>query len=361
MNEPLKILVATHYKPLVALIERATHGAATVLQVTPHSDSVLGSVGINDKSVVVLHVGKGGEEWLEILKSLHESCPTVKAIAFGDAADVGAIATGIANGLSGYVPMNLGTDLMEVKKYLTGGMPSDDCVYGRVKNMLPVVEGGAFLSHSGKTLQREEAIQKCHSLGLTPKETARYLEVSLDDANAVASKASRKIRSPLQVTGRLKVMGGILAASLALMWLMGQNSGKHFIPVSGTVTLDGRPLGDVIVYFSRDGASHVASGKTDAAGRYRLSTMSQGDGAEEGAYVVWLGVPSRVRDHIDMNDPQYTEKMVQLREKMRAERESDKKEENEGVPAAYRDMQTSPLRAEVKGTRTVTVDVALKS
>ncbi len=155
-------------------------------------------------------------------------------------------------------------------------------------------------------------------------------------------------------------MGLILIASLALLGLLGRRKEKFFVPVSGTVRLNGQPLPDVIVYFSREGGSHIASGKTDGAGRYRLSTLRQGDGAEEGTHVVWVGMRSRIRDHIDMNDPKYTEKMIALRQKIRAERESQEKPK-ETVPISYLDMKSSPLRAEVKGRQAMSFDFDLKN
>ena len=364
MTQSLTILVATHYKPLVSLLERAMQGRATVRQVDPRAETVLNSVGINDNALVALHAEKGNDDWLSLLKALHDSCPRLKTLAFGEATDVGAVARGIIHGLTGYFPMALGTDLLEVSKAVSnavvGADAPADSVFGRVKAMLPSAHDGTYLSPKGKSISSEDAIQQCIGLGLTPEETAGFLGVSVDEASKVAGKAHRRPRvGSLEISGRLKVAGVILIASLTLLGLLGRRKEKYFVPVSGTVGLNGQPLRDVIVYFSREGGSHIASGKTDGAGKYRLSTLRQGDGAEEGTHVVWVGVPSRIRDHIDMNDPKYTEKMIQLREKMRAERESKGKDE-EVVPAPYRDMQSSPLRAEVKGRQPMNLDFDLK-
>lgn len=363
MNEPINIFVATLYKPLVSLVERAMQGRATVRQVDPRAETVLTSVGINDSALVVLHAKKGTDDWLELLKEVHASCPAMKTVVFGEATDVGAIARGIVHGMSGYVPMNYGADLLEVSKALStacaGGEPSEDSVFGRVKAMLPSSRDGGFFSHKGKSMAREDAMNQCIGLGLTPDETATYLGVTGDEANALARKGNQKLRESLELSGRMKVGGVILIASLALFALLGRRKEKHFVPVTGMISLNGQPLRDVIVYFSQPGGSHIASGKTDSTGRYRLSTMREGDGAEEGTHTVWLGIPSPIRDHIDMNDPKYTEKMVQLTEKMRAERESLKKDE-EVVPSSYRDMQASPLKAEVRGTKAMTIDFDLK-
>jgi hypothetical protein len=95
-------------------------------------------------------------------------------------------------------------------------------------------------------------------------------------------------------------------------------------------------------------------------GKYKLSTLRQGDGAEEGEHVVWVAVPSKIRDHIEMTDPQYTEKMVAMLEKIEAEQKSKQKNDDEVVPAPYRDMQSSPLRAEVRGRSPVVLNLDLK-
>jgi len=57
-------------------------------------------------------------------------------------------------------------------------------------------------------------------------------------------------------------------------------------PVSGTVTMKGQPLeGATVVFVPAEGASHqAATGITDAAGRFKLSTFLADDGAQEGDY-----------------------------------------------------------------------------
>jgi hypothetical protein len=364
MDQSLNILVAARNKGLVSLLERAMQGRATVRQVEPLAEHVLASIGINDKPIVVIHAEKEGAEWLNLLKSLHTSCPRLKTLAFGDAVDVGPVARGIVYGLSGYVPLNLHPDLREVSKAVilaaTGGAPPADTLFGRVKGMLPISQDGSFTSTSGNSLSREAAIHQCDGLGLTPAETAGFLGVSVDDAEAVAGKASRKVRGgEFAVSGRLKVMGLILIASLALFGLLGRRNEKFFVPVSGTVSLNGQPLPDVIVSFSREGGSHIASGKTDDEGKFRLSTLQQGDGAEAGTHVVWITRRSGVRDYIAMDDPKYTEKMIALREKIRTERESQDKLE-ETIPMSYFDKTTSSLRAEVEGRKPLNFSFDLK-
>jgi hypothetical protein len=59
------------------------------------------------------------------------------------------------------------------------------------------------------------------------------------------------------------------------------------VPVTGTVTLDNTPLDGALVTYSPTAAGgHAASGTTDGAGRFTLSTFESGDGALPGSYMV---------------------------------------------------------------------------
>jgi hypothetical protein len=57
-------------------------------------------------------------------------------------------------------------------------------------------------------------------------------------------------------------------------------------PVTGTVTMKGQPLdGATVVFVPAEGASHEpATGISDAAGQFKLSTFLADDGAQEGEY-----------------------------------------------------------------------------
>lgn len=56
--------------------------------------------------------------------------------------------------------------------------------------------------------------------------------------------------------------------------------------VTGTVTLSGAPVADAMVTFLPDGGGLGAVGKTDAEGRYLLTTFQRHDGAMAGTYKV---------------------------------------------------------------------------
>jgi hypothetical protein len=62
-------------------------------------------------------------------------------------------------------------------------------------------------------------------------------------------------------------------------------------PVAGVMTLGGQPLADVTITFT-PAAGRPATGRTDATGRFTLSTFAAGDGAVPGEHRVTLSVPA---------------------------------------------------------------------
>lgn len=62
--------------------------------------------------------------------------------------------------------------------------------------------------------------------------------------------------------------------------------GQGTIFVTGTVTLDGKPLPDAVVAFAPKDGRRPATGRTDAEGNFQLSTFSANDGALPGEHVV---------------------------------------------------------------------------
>jgi len=89
--------------------------------------------------------------------------------------------------------------------------------------------------------------------------------------------------------GRLHYAAVLLAA--VLLAGCGGESGPSLTPVSGTVSYKGQPARDVDVVFTPKAGASAASGRTDASGKYTLTTYSAGDGAAPGEYVVTISVP----------------------------------------------------------------------
>jgi len=76
---------------------------------------------------------------------------------------------------------------------------------------------------------------------------------------------------------------------LVVLVLAGCSSGTGrapTYPVSGTVKMKGQPLaGATVVFVPVEGASHEAAmGISDASGKFKLTTFSADDGAQEGNY-----------------------------------------------------------------------------
>jgi len=106
--------------------------------------------------------------------------------------------------------------------------------------------------------------------------------------------------------------------------------------VTGTVTLEGQPVAEADVNFIPT-EGRPASGRTDAEGRFSLSTFVPGDGVLPGEHVVT--VSKQVAKDGDSDDP-YREFIDVL-------------------PPAYGSLQTSPLRATVEagGSNDLTFDL----
>lgn len=92
-------------------------------------------------------------------------------------------------------------------------------------------------------------------------------------------------------------------------------------PVSGTVTLDGKPVAGAAVVFTPE-EGHQATGTTDDSGRFELSTFQLGDGALPG--------PHRVTVAKTTTDPDEEEKVVFI------------------IPQKYGNLQTSELTCDVQ-------------
>lgn len=86
----------------------------------------------------------------------------------------------------------------------------------------------------------------------------------------------------------------VLLSSVVLTSAIGCSSSGEFgtASASGTVTLNGQPVPDLVVTFTPKPAAgntnpgKSATGRTDAQGKFTLSTYSMGDGAIVGSHQV---------------------------------------------------------------------------
>jgi mannose-6-phosphate isomerase-like protein (cupin superfamily) len=71
----------------------------------------------------------------------------------------------------------------------------------------------------------------------------------------------------------------------------GQDQGPPPVKVTGVLTLNGQPLAGATITLVPEKDGRPAAGRTDAEGRYTLSTFANDDGAVPGRYRVTIGVP----------------------------------------------------------------------
>ena len=72
-----------------------------------------------------------------------------------------------------------------------------------------------------------------------------------------------------------------------LVTLAGSGCGRpELVPISGTVLFQGQPVDGANVSLYTPGAARNASGMTDSAGRFTLTTFEPGDGAIPGEHKI---------------------------------------------------------------------------
>jgi hypothetical protein len=84
---------------------------------------------------------------------------------------------------------------------------------------------------------------------------------------------------PLQMTGGLLLVLGALSGC--------SSGGPKLAPAGGIVRYKGKPMKDIAVVLHAE-QGLMASGITDAEGRFQLSTLAPGDGAPLGEHKVTL-------------------------------------------------------------------------
>ena len=157
-----------------------------------------------------------------------------------------------------------------------------------------------------------------------------------------------------------------LAGSLLLVLLTTGCSNKYKpVPVSGVVTLDGKPVEGANVFFYAVGDAkegRQASGSTDKEGVFHLSTLGKNDGALRWDYkvVIHKYVPSRP----DLKMPEFPNTPEG---KAQADDWRYRNFEAKGIqpfknvlPSKYGDTKTTPLSCKVEGPTEVRFDLTSK-
>ncbi len=96
----------------------------------------------------------------------------------------------------------------------------------------------------------------------------------------------------------------VLVLLVLLVLLAGCGGRDHpaVYPVSGTVVYADQPVSAALVTFHGDHAPRLATGTTDAEGRFQLSTFGRNDGAVPGRHVVTIS-KMEIDDPADANLP----------------------------------------------------------
>ena len=129
------------------------------------------------------------------------------------------------------------------------------------------------------------------------------------------------------------------------------------VTVKGVVTLDGNPLPGATVLFVPEagGAGRPASGLSDDAGHFRLTTYRPGDGAVPGTYRV---VVTKTEG---MSTPPGPDHASKARFRDHRKRSEARRHRKPALPAVYGDPETTTLRCTVPPDRPVTVELSSTS
>ena len=136
-----------------------------------------------------------------------------------------------------------------------------------------------------------------------------------------------------------------IAASLACIGLLFTvGCGPGVSPVTGTVTLDGKPAADLLVAFTPDGGGTSGAATTDASGNYSISSPL-GNGLPQGNYTIRITSQPPVDDSMtestDYSDEEYDGGSMNEGYDKLAEGEQDEYEQfKELIPAKYNSNTT---------------------
>jgi hypothetical protein len=162
--------------------------------------------------------------------------------------------------------------------------------------------------------------------------------------------------------GRFLGLAGLLILLLAAAGCRGKYTP---VPVSGVVTLDGKPVEGATVYFyavGDDKEGRLAQGATDENGEFKLSTMKEGDGALRREYKVVIVKYVSSRPNLKMpNFPDTPEGKVAQQDFMYRNFEAKGIQPfKNALPPKYENSNTTPLTCNVEGRMEVKFDLTSK-
>jgi hypothetical protein len=158
-----------------------------------------------------------------------------------------------------------------------------------------------------------------------PKEVAEVVRLRAFASRTGFSRS--RLRAGLHLPLALLLTAGVLISGCG-------TAQEPVFPVSGQILWSGKPLAEaVVVLHPEDGKRRSLTARTDASGRFQLTTHQPGDGAPAGTYLVTV----EYRDLVQEGDELVRHGPNQL-------------------PARYAKPETSGLRCEVTaGTNTLPV------
>ena len=83
-----------------------------------------------------------------------------------------------------------------------------------------------------------------------------------------------------------QIMAPLAGVTLLAVTLTGCGSSTKLLPAQGTVRAEGQPVAGALVTFRCEQPAKVATGTTDAQGRFQLTTYPDGKGAVAGKHRV---------------------------------------------------------------------------
>jgi hypothetical protein len=158
------------------------------------------------------------------------------------------------------------------------------------------------------------------------------------------------------------------ALTCSAMLLVATGCGVRHTPVSGVVTVDGQPHGDLVICFVPvEGGGLTATGMADDDGKFQLGTEKPGNGVKPGKYKVTVN-PGPAKDAVAAGHPSdaFNKKAPAAGGKVDATKEFAKLQKEspkirKPPMAAYADPAKSPLEIVEVTTEPKEVKLELKS